>query len=174
LTHDNISYNAVRYLPDGKQLLGSGIESGHGARDYLIDVKTGDAKPLTPEGVSGAVLSPDGSKDAVTGPDGNWAVWPLDGSGLHPVPGLDSKYGVVGWSPDGNSIYAASIQGRERILTVYRVNATTGKMEPWKKLGEGLPTGASAFGALFSADGSAYGYGYIQTLSAAYVVKGLK
>jgi Tol biopolymer transport system component len=174
LTHDNVSYNAVRYLPDGKQLLGSGIESGRGARDYLIDVKTGDAKPLTPEGVSGAVLSPDGNKDAVTGPDGNWAVWPLDGSGLHPVPGLDSKYGVVGWSPDGNSIYAASIQGRERILTVYRVNATTGKMEPWKKFGEVLPSGANAYGALFSADGSAYAYGYVQTLSAAYVVKGLK
>jgi hypothetical protein len=81
---------------------------------------------------------------------------------------------VVGWSPDSHSIYTVSVQGRERILTVYRVNATTGKMEPWKKLGEGLPTGASAFGALFSADGSAYGYGYIQTLSAAYVVKGLK
>ena len=116
-------------------MLGSGIESGHGARDYLIDVKTGNAKPLTPEGVSGAVLSPDGSKDAVTGPDGNWAVWPLDGSGLHPVPGLDSKYGVVGWSPDGNSIYAVSIQGRERILTVYRVNATTGKTVSYTHLG---------------------------------------
>jgi Tol biopolymer transport system component len=174
LTHDNVGYNAVRYLPDGKQLLGSGIESGHGARDYLIDVKTGDVKPLTPEGVSGAVLSPDGTKDAVTGPDGNWAVWPLDGSGLHPVPGLDSKYGVVGWSPDSNSIYAVSIQGRERILTVYRVNPTTGEMEPWKKFGEVLPSGATAYGVLFSADGSAYAYSYVQILSAAYVVKGLK
>ena len=174
LTHDNVGYKAVRYLPDGKQLLGSGIESGHGARDYLVDVKTGDAAPLTPEGVSGAVLSPDGSKDAVTGPDGNWAVWPLDGSGLHPVPGLDSKYAVVGWSPDSNSIYAASVQGRERILTVYRVNPTTGKMEPWKKFGEVLPSGATAYGALFSADGSAYAYSYVQILSAAYMVKGFK
>jgi eukaryotic-like serine/threonine-protein kinase len=174
LTHDHVSYNSVRYLPDGKQLLANGIESGHGARDYLIDVNTGDAKPLTPEGVSGAVLSPDGSKDAVTGPDGNWAVWRLDGGGLRPIPGLDSKYGVLGWSPDGNSIYAGSNQGRERILTVYRVNTTTGKMEPWKKFGEALPAGANAYGALFSADGSAYAYGYVQTLSAAYVVKGLK
>jgi hypothetical protein len=99
-------------------------------------------------------------------------VWPLDGSGLQPVPELDSKYGLVGWSPDGNSIYAASIQGRERILTVYRVNAATGKMEPWKKFGEVLRPEANAYGALFSADGSAYGY--VQTLSAAYAVKGLK
>jgi WD40 repeat protein len=174
LTHDNVSYNAVRYLPDGKQLLASGIESGHGARDYLIDVKTGDAKPLTPEGVGGAVLSVDGRQDAVTGPDGNWAIWPLDGHALRPIPGLDSKYTVTGWTPDGNSVYAFSIQGRERTLTVYRVNTATGKMDPWKKFGEALPAGSNAYGVLFSTDGSAYAYGYSQMLSTAYVVKGLK
>jgi len=157
-------------------LLASGIESGHGARDYLIDVKTGEAKPLTPEGVAGAVLSADGRLDAVTGPDGNWAVWPMDGraGGLRPIPGLDSKYLVTGWALDGTTVYAMSIQGRERTLTVYRVNATTGKMDPLKKFGEALPAGAGAYGVLFSTDGSAYAYGYSQTLSAAYVVKGLK
>ncbi|MGH9549275.1 MAG: hypothetical protein ACRD3W_07870, partial [Terriglobales bacterium] len=45
LTHDNISYGSVRYLPDGKQLLASGIEAGHGVRDYLIDLSSGIAKP---------------------------------------------------------------------------------------------------------------------------------
>jgi hypothetical protein len=34
-----------------------------------------------------------------------------------------------------------------------------------EKIGEGLPSGANAYGALFSADGSAYAYGYVQTLS---------
>jgi hypothetical protein len=47
-------------------------------------------------------------------------------------------------------------------------------MEPWKKFGEVLPSRANAYGALFSADGSAYACGYLQTLSAACVVKGLK
>ena len=42
LTHDNISYGAVRYLPDGKQLLAFGIEAGHGVRDYLIDLSNGN------------------------------------------------------------------------------------------------------------------------------------
>ena len=64
LTHDNISYSAVRYLPDGKQLLAVGIEAGHGARDYLIDLSSGDAKPITPEGVTGARLSADGRSTA--------------------------------------------------------------------------------------------------------------
>ena len=53
LTHDAISYGSARFLPDGKRLLASGVESGHGARDYLIDLNSGDSKPITPEGVSG-------------------------------------------------------------------------------------------------------------------------
>jgi len=174
LTHDNISYNAVHYLPDGKQLVAAGIESGHGARDYLIDVISGDAKPITPEGIAGTILSSDGRNVAVTGPDGKWAVWPLDGSGLRPIPGLDSMFFVTGWSPDGASVYALSSQRQERTAKVSRVNTASGKMEFWKSFGDGLPAGAGAGRLLFSSDGSAYAYVYDQTLSEAYVVKGLK
>jgi Tol biopolymer transport system component len=70
LTHDATTYGVVRWVPDGKRLLASGIETGHGARDYLIDLVTGEAKPITPEGVAGVHLSPDGRSTAVLGPDG--------------------------------------------------------------------------------------------------------
>ena len=46
LTHDNVSYQKVRWLAGGKQLLASGIESGHGARDYLIEASTGNQERL--------------------------------------------------------------------------------------------------------------------------------
>jgi eukaryotic-like serine/threonine-protein kinase len=174
LTHDHISWGSVHYLPDGKQVLASGIEPGHGQRDYLIDVGTGDAKPITPDGVAGTVLSNDGRNVAVTGRDGNWAVWPLDGTGLRPIPGLDSKFYVAGWTPDGTSVYALSSQRQEQLAKVYRVNATTGKMELWKTFGEALPAGAGVGGPRFSNDGSAYVYIYDQVLAVAYVVKGLK
>jgi Tol biopolymer transport system component len=174
LTHDNISYNAVRYLLNGKQLLASGIEPGHGARNYLIDLSSGNVKPITPEGVSGTILSNDDRNVAVTGPDGKWAVWPMDGSGLRPIPDLDSRFYLTDWTPDGASVYAVSSQRRERAAKVYRVNAATGKMEFWKTFGEGLPAGATAGGPKFSSDGSAYAYAYEQILSVAYVVKGLK
>ena len=173
LTHDAISYDGVRYFPDGKQLLASGIEAGHGVRDYLIDPSTGESKPITPEGVSGVILSPDGKTIAVTGPDGRRGLWSLDGSGIRPIPG-DSKYYPIGWAPDGKSLYAVSTEGHERTADVFRVDPATGKMDPWKKLGETLPLGAYAFFPLFSADGTSYTYGYDQTLSEAYVVRGLK
>jgi len=98
----------------------------------LIDVSNGNAKPITPEGIAGTNLSADGRSVAVTGPDGKWAVWPLDGSGLRPIPDLDSKYYVAGWTPDGASLYALSSQRRERTAKVYRVNIATGKMDFWK------------------------------------------
>jgi len=175
LTHDNISYGAVRYLPDGKQVVASGIEAGQGVRDYLIDVSNGNSKPITPEGTAGVRLSPDGRNVAVQGPDRNWGIWPLDGGGFRPVPGLDSKYYISDWSPDGNYLYALSSQRREGAAQVYRVNTTTGKMEFWKTFGANLPAGvANVGGPRFSSDGSAYAYVYSRILSQAYVVKGLK
>jgi eukaryotic-like serine/threonine-protein kinase len=175
LTHDKVSYQAVRWLEGGKQLLASGIEAGHGARDYLIDATTGDAKALTPEGVSGVRRSPDGRSTAVLGPDGKWGIWPLDGSGLRLIPGLDSNYRVIGWSPDGGSVYVASPGQRDRKGTVYRVDTVTGKMELWKTFGEGLAAGAlSVDDSYMIGDGGAYAYLYVQTLSQVYVVRGMK
>ena len=43
----------IQFLPDGKRLLASGIEAGHGGRDYLIDLSNGDSKAITPEGIVG-------------------------------------------------------------------------------------------------------------------------
>jgi len=74
-----VSYGRVRWLPDGKHLLASGIEAGHGACNYLIDLNTGDSKAITPEGVSGVLLSPNGNSTIVLGPGGKWGIWSLQG-----------------------------------------------------------------------------------------------
>ncbi len=178
LTHDHISYNVVRYLPDGKQLLAIGIEPGHGARNYLIDVASGDSKAITPEGISGVLLSPDGRNVVMQGSDGKWGIGPIDvngeGSAMHAIPDLDSHYRVIGWTPDGNSVYAVESHRRDRTVKVYRVNIATGKMELWKVFGETLPMSASAGRPIFSADGSAYAFQYSLAMSEAYVVKGLR
>src|SRR5208337_3956139 len=175
LTHDAVSYGRVRFLPDGKHLLAYGIESGHGARDYLIDVGSGDSKAITPEGVSGVNLSPDGRNTAVLGPDGKWGIWPLDGNGIRPIPGLDSSYLVNGWSPDGKSVYASPSQESETAAKIYRVNIESGKMEFWRTFGAESAAGINGVSAPnFSSDGTAYAYDYDRVLSEAYVVTGLK
>src|ERR1700722_3891397 len=175
LTHDSVSYNSVRFLPDGKHLLAGGIEAGHGARDYLIDASTGDSKAITPEGIVGVHLSPDGRSTAVHQPDGKWGIWPLDGSGIRLIPGLDSNSAVSDWSPDGESLYAHSSLARATSVKMYKVNIATGKMEPWKTFGAGIASGVEQVGPPhFSSDGTAYAYVYERILSEAFVVTGLK
>ena len=174
LTHDNISYGGVRFLPDGKHLVAVGIEPNHGTRTYLIDLDSGDSKPITPEGTVGALLSPDGRSLSVAEKTGKRGIWPMDGSGFRPIPNFDSTYGVLGWTADGSSLYAISNHLGGRLATVYRVNVTTGKMDLFKTFGDSLPPGATAGGPHLTADGTSYSYVYEQILSQAYVVKGLK
>jgi WD40 repeat protein len=176
LTHDAVSYTAVRFLPDGRYLLAQGIEAGHAARDYLIDLASGDAKAITPEGFSGVHLSPDGKSTTVLGPDGKYGIWPLDGGGFHPMPGLDSNYRVVDWSPGGASVLVAPSHRHDlKTMPVYQVDPGTGKMELWKTFGAEGDAGVNSIGRLqLSRDGTAYAYIYVRTLSQAYVVTGLQ
>ena len=174
LTHDNVSYQAVRWLAGGKELLASGIETGHGVRDYLIEANTGNSKAITPEGMSGEQPSPDGRSTVVLGADGKWGIWPLDGSGLRVIPNLDASYSVVGWSPDGKSLYAVLRRQREKTRAVYRVDIETGKMELWKTFGEGVGGNVRPTAHYLSGDGGAYAYLYDQTLSQVYVVRGMR
>jgi len=175
LTHDNVSYQKVRWLAGGKQVLAIGSESGHGVRDYLIDLANGDSKPITPEGVVGAQPSPDGRSAAVQGPDRKWEIWALDGNTPRPIPGLDEKYTVCGWSHDGASVLALPALQREKTGKVFSVNIASGKMELVRTFGGDLPAGAVSIGSSYLAgDGGAYAYRYMQLLSQAYVVKGMK
>jgi hypothetical protein len=180
LTHDAVSYSSARFLPDGKRLLASGIEAGHGGRDYLIDLSSGDSKPITPEGTAGTVMSPDGRSVAVRGSDSKWGIWPVDGEGggFRPIPGLDANLTVIGWTADSGSLYVVPSRRVGRALksvAVSRLNIQTGKMEPWRTFGEETGAGvANVVAPRLSSDGNGYAYLYVRVLSEAYVVTGLR
>ena len=173
LTRDNVNYSNAKFLPDGKKLLAIGIEPGKGVRDYIIDVRNGTSKPVTPEGTVGLQISPDGRFVAVQLRDGGPGIYPLDGGDIRMIPGLTSKYVVTGWSPDGSYVYA---HARSRgTFPTYKINVATGKTELVGVFGANLPSGIGSLGApLFSRDGRAYAYQYRQDLAQAYVIKGLK
>ncbi len=174
ITHDTVNYDMVRWFPDGKRLLASGIEAGHGERDYVIDLSSGDAKPITPDGMAGTHLSPDGRSAAVLNPDGKWGIWSLENNSFRQITGFDASYHVVGWSADGGSLYAYSSRALAREGKVYRVNTETGKIDLWKTYGSVAAGIRSPGGITVASDGNSYAYGYGVTLSQAFVVTGLK
>jgi Tol biopolymer transport system component len=175
LTHDNITYVGELYMPDGKHLLAMGIEQGHGARDYIIDLDSGNSAALTPEGVVGLVLSPDGRSIAVDSADGKIGIWMIGGNAVRPIPDLASPQQPIAWTPDGQSLYVFSRAIARTQAEVDRVDIATGKKEFWKIFGTQLQAGVESVGPpRFSSDMSAYAYIYSTTLSEAYVVKGFR
>jgi len=175
LTHDAVSYQSVEFMPDGKRAIAVGIEPGHARRDYMIDLSSGDSKPVTPEGIASAMVSPDGKSVAVRKAGGQGGIWSLENSQFEPVAALNGKTYVVGWMHDGSSLYIASINDRVEPVAVSLLNLKTGKVVPWKTFGEVVGAGITGIAPPhLSADGSSYAYLYVRRLSEAYVVKGLK
>lgn len=171
LTHDEVKYDSARYLPDGKHLVALGIEKGHGIRDYIIDLSSGDSKPLTPEGIGGLRLTPDGSGLLVRNPEGRTGIWKIEGGSFQAVAGLDPKYAVLGFTLDGKEMYVFDRSSTERNVSVLRFDPATQKISPWKTFGN--PANSSG-PPVFSRDGRAYYYVYTQLQSVGYVATGIK
>ena len=152
-----------------------GIEPGHAGRNYVIDLATGDAKPITAEGYAGEALSPDERSILVYQPDGKIGVWDIGSNALRAIPNSPPQYYTTGWTPDGTSAYVLPNDQFNRTAKVYLLNVSTGKMDFWKTFGAEMPAGGAGVGGPhFSRDGRAYAYEYGQNLSQAYVVRGLK
>jgi len=177
LTNDGVAYGAVRYLPDGKHAVATGLEPGHGPRVYTIDVATGVSKPITPEGISGGALSADGQRFVVQNGEGKIGIWTIGGAAMALVPGLEDPFIPIAWTPDGQSllVFDRSARASGNTIDLYKLNIATGKREFWKTFGAGSVSGSDSVAPpQFSRDLSAYVYGVDQVLSEAFVVTGLK
>ena len=174
LTHDSVKYGSGRWLADGEHVLATGVEPSHGRRNYLIDIDTGDSKAVTPEGAAGIRMSPDEKSVVVRQKDG-FGIWTMGTDNVRPIPNFDPAYAIMGWSPDGKSVYAVDAGDRSPQARMLKVDPATGKMVPWKTFGGAAGSGIENVGPpLFSSDGSAYAYVYERDISQAYVVTGLK
>ena len=175
LTHDNVSYFPVRWMPNGKQLMAVGIEQGHSARDYLIDTASGDSRPATPEGVRGVNVSPDGQRVAVLTANSTWEIWPLAGGQPTPIPTMTGEENVVGWMDDGKTIFVAAPHPRTGVPGIYRLSLATGARALWKTNSQAGTAGVSGIGRwIVVNNGQAYSYNYARALAQAYIVTGLR
>ena len=174
LSHDSINHLNGSWLPDGKQLVFSGNEAGHGFRLYVTAPAEAKPRAISPEGVNPVVMiSPKGDFAASVGPDHKLYLYPIAGGEPVLVPGAEPDEAPTGWSADGHSLYVfrfGQIPAR-----VFELELSTGKRKLWKEL---VPADAAGIdtirGVTMSRDARAYVYGYIRTLSDLYMVEGLK
>jgi Tol biopolymer transport system component/predicted Ser/Thr protein kinase len=174
LTNDSINHLWARWLPDGKRLVFSGNEAGHGFRLYVESPDEGKPRPISPEGVNpSVVLSPKGDFAASVGPDHKVYLYPVAAGEPVPVSGTLPDEVPTGFSADGRSLYV--FRFGEIPAKVYELELSTGKRRLWKEL---VPADAAGIdtirGVTVAPQTNAYVYGYIRTLSDLYLVEGLK
>ncbi|HZD33399.1 MAG TPA: hypothetical protein VE779_17270, partial [Candidatus Angelobacter sp.] len=174
LFQDSINHLSAGWLPDGKQVVFSGSEPDHGFRFYVQTVGDSKPRPISPEGVSTAVvLSPQGNSVASAGPDGRIYLYPVAGGDPVVVPGTEAGEVPTGWAADGKSLYVYKFG--DVPAKVFLINVTTGDRKPWKQLSPADSAGIDTIrGINISSDGTSYVYGYIRNLSDLYLVEGLK
>ena len=173
-TKDLFCHNA-RWFPDGRHLVVTGHESGHGVRLYRVDSVNGESQALSPEGINPIEFHalPDGSAVAAVGADEEHWIYPVDGGDPHPVRGLDRSDRVVRWLDDMRTVLV--YRSNELPARVYSVDTESGERKIWRELTPPDPTGIYRIGRVHtSADGKVYGYVYYMQLVDLHVIAGLK
>jgi len=174
LFQDSINHLWGRWLPDGKRILFTGNEPGHGFRLYVESPEEGKPRPISPEGVNPpTVVSPKGDLVASMGPNHQIYLYSVAGGEPALVSGAQPEEVPTGWSADGRSLYVYRFG--EIPARIFQLDLSSGQRKLWKEL---VPADAAGIdtirGINITPDAKAYVYGYIRTLSDLYLVEGLK
>ena len=173
LTDNKTEHFSWGWLPDSKSVLFSTAEPGRGPRTFMLAVEGGTPHPLTPEGVSGALVTPDGKYLlAVDAKRERW-LYPLaGGEPQKPNFALGADDIAVRFLGDGKGLLVRTLGVPIKIT---RIDVATGKREPWKEIMPADPAGVQSIPVVkFSADGKSYAYSTGRILSDLYVVDGLR
>jgi Tol biopolymer transport system component/predicted Ser/Thr protein kinase len=175
LPKTGINCQAATWFPDGRRILVSGNEPGHGTRLFVQDLPDGKPRAITPEGVNFIFhpISPDGKSIAATGANRRIAIYPAEPGEPRVVSGLESGEVHIGWTADGASIYVYRPSGLP--LRVEKVDVKTGRRTLWKELRPPDPSGVEQVGPIeITPDEASYVYSYRRALDDLYLATGLR
>jgi Tol biopolymer transport system component len=162
----------AKWMPDGKQVLLTAKEKGKAQRIYLWDPGGGKPRAVVPENYSGGIsMSPDGKWTVVAGPDRLY-LYPLTGGEPIPIRGLEPGDAVDEWSRDGRYLFVH--RGGEVPVKVFRLELSTGHKQLWRTLMPADAAGVRGISLKPAKGVDSYIYFYPRTLSALYLIQGVR
>ena len=177
IRNDGITnYEAMDWMPDGREFVFAGSASGQGVRCYIQGVDGSEPRPLTPEGyrfwLGTKTVSPNGEWLAAE-TDGPPSLFRIAGGEEREIPGVDPRDDFAAWSADGRSIFVRTHS--EVPLSIYRVDLATGQRSLWKIVAPPDLVGVfEIWSTQISADEQSYCYSYGRHISDLFLVEGLR
>ncbi len=170
------NYQAMDWMPAGRQIVFVGSAPGQAVRCYIQDIEGGEPRPITPErygfGLGQRVVSPTGEWIAAEA-DGPPSLFPIAGGEAREIPSVEPKDDFLAWSSDGRSIFVSPDEAAPRM--VYTINLATGKRSLWKVLAPADLVGViDIYAIVISADEQSYCYTYGRNITDLYLVEGLR
>jgi Tol biopolymer transport system component len=169
------AFLTATWMPDGKSLIirCSKTSSDQG-RSWLYDIETGQARPITPEGIQPSVLSIDGKFLVAKCIDGGDCIYKIPTGEAEKITGLQPQDNVIGASTDPKWFYVGS-QPAALTKKYEVVNIFTGERKPWKQITPPDTSGVvPPITIKITPDGTSYVYTYRRVLADLYLAKGLK
>jgi dipeptidyl aminopeptidase/acylaminoacyl peptidase len=161
-------------LEDNRRVVLCGQEPGRPARSWAVDLAGGRPRPLTPEGQCVEAASPDG-RVMVVRDQSRLLLYSIDGGPPRNVPGPPETGAVLAVTTDGGSAFVRETDETGGYTArIVRRDLATGRRETWKELRPSDQTGIIGMETIVSADGRTYAYSISRSLSALYLVEGLR
>jgi len=164
------------WFPDGRRLLLACNEPGRPFRLYVQDLEGRERRAITPEGLGGffGEVSPDGELVVAADRQHQTVIFPVEGGGPRPVPGIGPQEIAVGWGADSQSLYVHPLDG-DLPVRIDALDLRSGRRERFKEI---TPPDLQAFSGIrrivVAPGGRAYAYQYGQYLCILYVIEGLR
>jgi len=159
------------WTSDGSQVLLTGAEENGPPRAYLVDARSGGARPVTPPGTSDAIISPNGQHVVARNSASNrFFIYSSSEPEARPVEGLAADEAPIQWDISNHKLY---VWNRKLPAKVFLVDVLTGSRELSLEITPAEVSGLLYGEILITPDGKSYGYRYRRVLADLFLAENL-
>ena len=164
--------NDLTFSRDGRWAVFSAFDSKGGIRDYLLDMRDGKIRPVTPTGTRSGKLSPDGmrvvTKDIAAQ---KYVMVDVASGNVSEIPGIEKDDEVLGWTVDSRTL---NVWNQELPARVSQVDVASGRRQLMQTVEPLSMLGSMYARMVTSADGKTVAYRHRRGLYAIYMADGLR
>jgi len=164
--------NDLTFSRDGRWAVFSAFDLQQQIRDYLLDMRDGKVRPVTPVGTRAGKLSPDATRIVTLDVAAEKYVLVDVASGkVSEIPGLEKDDEVVGWNLDGRMV---NVWNQDLPARISQVDVTSGRRQLVQTVEPMAMLGSMYARMVTSADGKTAAYRHRRGLYAIYIAEGLQ